>query len=407
MARGEHTMFFIAEADDEARLQEFVAPFRQAGIVEVMPASTCAGVVANGGCAAPSPLGDEIPALDPETACQDAIEAGLVVHRAHPLNGETSVPDLMGGVIMPNARFYVRNHFQIPHLDAAAYRLNVGGLVARKLSFSLRELRQMASQTMLATLECAGNGRTKFDPPIPGEKWDMGAVSTAEWTGVPLTEILDRAGIEQSAREVLFRGADGGMVEDVAHPIRYERSLTVAAARDAGAILAYAMNGEPLPIYHGAPLRVIVPSWYAVASVKWLTEIELIDREFFGHYQTDKYWYEWQRDGKDVREPVGLQQVRALITEPGPDTEIGRGDVTIRGVAWSGVAPIARVEVDAGTGWREARLIGEGSRQAWQRWELVTRIEFSRAGDVARPRLGSRRPRTARACRVELPRLRQ
>jgi len=283
----------------------------------------------------------------------------------------------MGGVVMPNARFYIRNHFQIPNLNAADYRLAVGGLVRRKLSLSLRDLMQMPSQTFFATLECAGNGRTNFDPPIPGEKWAFGAVSTAEWTGVPLKAVLDRAGIESSAREVLFRGADRGTVEDSSGTISFERSLRLDEAGDSGAILAYVMNGEPLPIHHGFPLRLIVPSWYAVASVKWLTDIELIGQPFAGHYQMEKYWYEWRRGSEDAREPVTRMQVRALITEPNQGSEIGRGDITIRGVAWSGVAPIERVEVNTGGAWHQANLIGEPSRRAWQRWELVTRINAS------------------------------
>jgi DMSO/TMAO reductase YedYZ molybdopterin-dependent catalytic subunit len=315
--------------------------------------------------------------LDPEEVSQDAYRAGLVVHRAHPLNAETSVRALMGGVAMPNARFYIRNHFQIPNLNSAHYRLAVGGRVRRKLSLSLRDLMQMPSQTFFATLECAGNGRTNFDPPIPGEKWAFGAVSTAEWTGVPLKAVLDRAGIESSAREVLFSGADRGTVEDSAGTIHFERSLRVDEAGDSGAILAYVMNGEPLPIHHGFPLRLIVPGWYAVASVKWLTDIDLIGEPFAGHYQIEKYWYEWRRGGKDAREPVTRMQVRALITEPAQDSEIERGDVTIRGVAWSGVGPIERVEVNTGGAWRQANMIGEASRQAWQRWELVTRIDAS------------------------------
>ena len=315
--------------------------------------------------------------LDPEKASQDAIKAGLVVHRADPLNAETSVPALMGGVVMPNGRFYIRNHFHVPNLNAANYRLAVGGLVTRKLSLSLRDLMQMPSQTFFATLECAGNGRTKFDPPIGGEKWAFGAVSTAEWTGVPLKEVLDRAGIESSAREVLFRGADRGPVEGSSGTVRFERSLRLDEASDSAAILAYVMNGEPLPIHHGFPLRLIVPSWYAVASVKWLTEIELIERPFTGHFQTKKYWYEWPTDSEDAREPVTRMQVRALITEPNQGSEIERGDITVRGVAWSGVAPIERVEVSTGGAWHQANLVGEPSRQAWQRWELVTRINAS------------------------------
>jgi len=138
------------------------------------------------------------------------------------------------------------------------------------------------------------------------------------------------------------------------------------------------MNGEPLPIHHGFPLRLIVPSWYAVASVKWLTDIELIEQPFAGHYQKEKYWYEWQRGSEDdAREPVTRMRVRALITEPNQGSKIERGDITIRGVAWSGVAPIERVEVNTGGAWHQANLIGGPSQQAWQRWELVTRINAS------------------------------
>ena len=315
--------------------------------------------------------------LDPDEVSRHAINAGLVVHRAHPLNAETSVPALMGGVVMPNGRFYIRNHFQIPNLNAADYRLTVGGLVSRKLSLSLRDLRQMPSQTFFATLECAGNGRTNFDPPIPGEKWALGAVSTAEWTGAPLKAVLDRAGIESSAREVLFRGADRGPVEGSSGTIRFERSLRLDEAYESGAILAYVMNGEPLPIHHGFPIRLIVPGWYAVASVKWLTDIELIGQLFAGHFQMEKYWYEGRPGSEDAREPVTRMQVRALITEPIQGAEIACGDITIRGVAWSGVAPIERVEVSTGRAWHQANLIGEPSRTAWQRWELVTRINAS------------------------------
>ena len=189
-------------------------------------------------------------------------------------------------------------------------------------------------------------------------------------------EVLDRAGIESAARGVLFRGADHGMVEDSSSTIRHERSLRLEEAAVSGAILAYVMNGEPLPIHHGFPLRLIVPRWYAVASVKWLTDIELIGQTFAGHFQTEKYWYEWRR-GEGVREPVTRMHVRALITEPNQGSEIERGDITIRGVAWSGVAPIERVEVNTGGVWHQANLIGEPSRQAWQRWELVTRINAS------------------------------
>lgn len=356
---GEHTLYLIVDAEDEDRLRAFMQPFQTVGSLDIYPASTCARVVASGGCGASMPVSD-LPALDPEEACQQAIDAGLVVHRAYPLNCETSIPALIGGGVMPNARFYVRNHFQIPDLDAAGFRLTVGGLVERPLRLSLRDLHQMRSQTLVVTLECVGNGRALFDPPVEGEKWQLGAVSTAEWTGVPGMELLDRAGVRSAAQEVLFRGADGGTVDDHSGPIRFERSLRVEDAREPHVLLAYAMNGEPLPIQHGYPLRLIVPGWYAVASVKWLTDMELVQQPFAGHYQVEKYWYEWERDGARVREPVTLQQVRALIREPGPHEEVRRGDLAIRGVAWSGAAPIACVEVSIGeAGWLEARLVGD------------------------------------------------
>ena len=381
VVQGEHTMFLIAEASDENHLREFLQPFQMAGSVDVFPASTCARVVASGGCGAPLPVADVTPALDPEEICQHAIDAGLLVHRAHPLNCETPLSELVGGVVVPTARFYVRNNFPIPNLDAVDYRLRVGGLVDRPLSLSLRDLQNMRSQTEVVTLECAGNGRTLFDPPVPGERWEYGAVSTAEWTGVPLVEVLDRAGVRSGALEVRFRGADGGEVDKRRGTIHFERSLSLDQARESDAILAWAMNGEPLPIQHGYPLRLVVPGWYGVASVKWLTEIEVSDQPFDGYYQTERYVYYWSRDGREVREPVTLQKVRALITEPAPGQEASPGELVVRGVAWSGAAPISRVEVSVDGGdWREARLVGERKRHSWQWWELIARFEHK--GDV-------------------------
>jgi len=336
-----------------------------------------ARVVAAGASTEAMPVAeDALTALDAEQACQQAIDAGMVVHRAHPLNCETSIPALMGGVVMPNPRFYVRNHFKIPKLAPSGWRLNVVGLVERPLSLSLRDLVKMPSQTHFVTLECAGNGRSLLSPRVKGEQWNLGAVSTAEWTGVPLAEVLDRAGVKSDATEIVFRGADTGTPDEYSEPIHFERSLSMDDAQGAEALLAYAMNGETLPIQHGYPLRLIVPGWYAVASIKWLAQIEVITGPFSGHYQTGTYFYEWQRGGQVVREPVTLQRVRSLITEPEPDSEVERGELPIRGVAWSGAAPITRVEVRIGGGpWQDARLVGERKRHSWQGWELITRLE--------------------------------
>ncbi len=304
-----------------------------------------------------------------------AVDDGLVVHRINPLNCETAIPALVGGVVMPNARFYVRNHFETPTLDATDWQLTVDGLVERPLRLSLRDLQNMRSQSFVATLECAGNGRSMFDPPVDGEQWNLGAVSTAEWTGVPLGEVLDRAGAQPAARDVVFRGADRGVVDPSRPEVPFERGLSLDDARDSEALLAYAMNGEPLPTQHGYPLRLIVPGWFAVASVKWLTEIELIDSSLEAFFQTERYYFEWQRDGATVREPVRLQRVRSVITSPTADADVDAGQLTIRGVAWSGAAPIAGVVVSVGDGpWQAAQLIGERRRHSWQWWELLTQV---------------------------------
>ncbi len=330
-------------------------------------------------------------------AGNEAVDVGMLVHRLEPLNCETPIPALIGGVVMPNARFYVRNHFPTPTLDATTWRLEVGGLVERPASLGLRDLTNMPSETRVVTLECAGNGRYSVEPPVPGEPWQLGAVSTAEWTGVPLAEVLDRVCPLPAARVALFCGADRGAVEGRDEPIHFERSLGLDTARDAQALLAYAMNGERLPLQHGYPVRLVVPSWYGVASVKWLTGIELADHEFDGYYQRDKYCFEYEGSPP---EPVTLQRVRALVTDPCRDTEVPRGEVAIRGVAWSGAAPIARVDVSIGDGpWRGAHLLGARRRHTWQWWELLTRLDEpgvtsvrARATDLA----GRTQPHVAR-----------
>jgi DMSO/TMAO reductase YedYZ molybdopterin-dependent catalytic subunit len=308
---------------------------------------------------------------DPERERRAAAQAGLVINGAEPLNCEVPV-SLLGSEVTPTDRFYRRNHFPIPVLDAAAWRLSVSGLVDRALSLSLPELTQLPAQTAVITLECAGNARRMYQPPAPGEPWGFGAVSTAEWTGVPLTEVLRRAGLQPGAQEIIFGGADRGTIDGAPHPIHFERSLPVADVAESDALLAYAMNGQPLPPRHGYPLRLVVPGWYAVASVKWLSSIRVTDEPFGGFFQTERYMYE-RGSGTVVREPVRLQQVRALITRPGTGQELASGGgLVVRGKAWSGAAPVERVEVSVNHGaWQKARLVGVAAAHAWQQWEFL------------------------------------
>ncbi|MFE2997692.1 sulfite oxidase [Nocardia sp. NPDC059246] len=319
--------------------------------------------------------GPVIPWISPRSAHRQAVAAGLVVMCRDPLNAETPVSELGGGVT-PNARFYKRNHFRIPDLDPADWRLRVTGRVTHPSTWTLPDLRRMSSQTRIVTLECAGNGRSALDPPTPGEQWGLGAVGTAEWTGVPLFEVLAQAGPAPGAREVVFRGADSGPVDRHSGTIRFERSLDLTDARHSGALLAYAMNGEPLSALHGRPLRLVVPGWYGVASVKWLTDIEVLDHRFAGFFQTEKYCYEWERGGQVVTEPVRLQEIRSVITVPASNAVVRPGPLTIQGVAWSGLAPITGVEVSIGGGsWQQARLPGKQLPDSWREWDLVTSVD--------------------------------
>jgi DMSO/TMAO reductase YedYZ molybdopterin-dependent catalytic subunit len=326
--------------------------------------------------------GADLAVADPEQAWREALRAGLVGLSRDPLNCETP-PELLGAGVTPTSRFFRRNHFPIPELDAAAWRLQIDGLVRHRLNLQLAELKEFGAVSQLAVLECAGNGRNLFSPLALGEQWGLGAVGNARWTGVRLADVLEHAGIQRGAVEVVFRGADRGSMDDSPEVIAFERSLTVADARYSGALLAFAMNDEPLPPRHGYPVRLVVPGKYAVASVKWLTGITVTDRPFDGFFQARHYVHEWRRGGSVVREPVAAPRVRALITEPATADVLPHGIFTVRGVAWSGAAPVTRVMVSVdGDQWQPARLEapgrpgglrGDPDGHSWQRWELLVR----------------------------------
>jgi len=280
------------------------------------------------------------------------------VVREDPLNCEVRLGRLADGAVTPNERFYIRSHFPVPAIKAGEWRLQVRGLVRSPLSLSLDDLRKMPAREDVVTLECAGNGRSLFRPKIEGEPWGLGAVSTAVWKGVSLASVLDAAGLQKSTSHLVFRAAEG-----------FERGLSRNEGRQT--LLAFEMNGRPLPPDHGHPVRAIVPGWYAVASVKWLTEIEATDRPFEGHFQTDRYVYEWP----DRSEPVTHQKVRSLITQPEDGAAVRAGRFVIRGLAWSGSAPVTRVDVSLGSGrWTEAALSGS-HRHAWKQWEMTAQVE--------------------------------
>ncbi len=292
--------------------------------------------------------------------------SGLVLITSEPFNAEAPLGALQVPMT-PTDQHYVRAHFPVPQPPGT---LTIEGLVNHPLRLTLADVRALPATTLSVTLECAGNGRLGFQPFPKGEPWGWGAVSTAAWTGVPLQRLLTQAQPRPEGRFLLFEGAEHGPFEG-GPDIRYTRTLTLAEVERLGTdiLLAYEMNGEPLSVEHGAPLRLIVPGWYAMASVKWLERIRVIPDAFSGEFQTHSYVYHWP-DG--TSQPVTTMQVRALVTDPLPGQTLARGKHTIRGQAWSGAGTVTRVEVgiDDEDSWRPAQLAAPVSPHAWQAWAL-------------------------------------
>jgi DMSO/TMAO reductase YedYZ molybdopterin-dependent catalytic subunit len=274
--------------------------------------------------------------------------------------------------VTPAGLHYLLIHFDIPATDEAAWRLRVSGLVRNQLSVSLADLKRLPATTLRVTMECAGNGRGQLAPRYPSVPWLEEGVSTADWTGVPLAALLREACPADHATQIVFHGADRGFDAGVEH--HFARSLAVQEARRDEVLIAYAMNGAPLPPQHGAPLRLVVPRWYGMASVKWLQAIEAIDRPFDGFQQARGYHFRRRADEKG--EPCTLMRVNCLMAPPGiPDfysrrRTVDAGQVAIGGRAWSGAAPIARVEWALDGAWRDAAL-GSSGRLSWRSWSAV------------------------------------
>ena len=302
---------------------------------------------------------------------------GKIVRSENPLNLEMPFSAL-DGFITPTESFYVRTHFPIPEIDRKTWRLRVEGRVERPFELSYDELLKLESRTLPVTLECAGNSRNFLEPKVKGVQWQLGAVGNAEWTGVALSNLLKRAGLQTDAQEVIFEGADEGPLEDPKSPrgnVRFARSIPIAKARQ-DALLAYQMNGQELTAEHGFPLRAVIPGWYAMASVKWLERIIVTDKPFNGYYQTLDYAY-WTKKG-DLAEltPLSEMQVKAQIARPAPGEVVpADSDVRVHGAAWSGGAELTKVEVstDGGAHWGAAKLLGKSQINAWRLWEFSWR----------------------------------
>jgi DMSO/TMAO reductase YedYZ molybdopterin-dependent catalytic subunit len=277
--------------------------------------------------------------------------------------------------VTPIGLHYLLVHYDIPAADAAGWEVRLTGHVARPMTLTLDELRRRPSRTVRVTMECAGNGRARLQPRPVSQPWLVEAVGTADWTGVPLGALLDEAGVDPDAVDVVFTGADHGVERGVEQD--YQRGLPLADARRDEVLLAYEMNGAPLPPQHGYPIRLVVPGWYGMAHVKWLREIGVLDEPFTGFQNTVAY--RLRQDAGDEGDPVTRIAPRALLAPPGfPDFMSRRrivrpGTVPLSGRAWSGFAPIVRVEVstDGGAGWDDAKLGSDAGRWAWRAWSYT------------------------------------
>jgi sulfite oxidase len=304
----------------------------------------------------------------------------LIVHEQEPFNAETDRASLISSVTATDA-FYVRGHGAVPELDPDTWRLRVDGLVERELSLSLETLREaFVEQTLTATLQCAGNRRAGLVAvrDIPGEApWGPGATGTATWTGVALADVLALAGPRPDAAHVGFEGAD---MSPEAKPAQlFGGSVPLDKAGRPEVLLVWAMNGEPLPPVHGAPVRVVVPGYIGARSVKWLTHVELRSKPWPGYFQDVVYRLlaPEQTVGPGIGMPLGLVALNSDVLAPRDGADVPAGEVEVRGYAFAGGdRHVTRVDVstDAGRSWRQAELLDDLGRWAWRHWRTMLEL---------------------------------
>jgi DMSO/TMAO reductase YedYZ molybdopterin-dependent catalytic subunit len=302
--------------------------------------------------------------------------AGLIIRQKEPTNLETPLAQV-DSYLTPAELFYIRSHFPAPKLDLASYQLRIDGAVRTPLSLSYQQIRDMPSETQVATLECAGNSRVFLVPQVRGAQWELGAVGNAEWTGVPLRALLERAGLDEDACEIVLEGSDRGTPAEPPippDPISYSRSLPRAKALQREVLIAYQMNGRDLPLDHGYPVRAVVPGHYGMASVKWLTHIHAVREPFRGYWQTSDYGYWDYVNGKPVRRELAEMKLKSEIFRPRMYETLAPNQVyTVFGAAWAGETEVTEVAVstDGGQTWAEAEFLDPVQRYAWRRWKFA------------------------------------
>ena len=323
-----------------------------------------------------APLSTSSPATPPGTVANDAIKRGknpaMQYHSERPLTG--SVPAHQHDFdVTPADRMFVRNNLLTPDINAAQHRLTVKGLVDKEISFSIEELKKaFPAVTLQGMLECAGSGRSNYQPTASGTPWGQtGGMGCPAWTGVRLADVLKAAGLKSNAAHVAGQGGDPGMIATAAPVIR---SVPLAKALDENTLLAWDMNGAPLPNVHGYPLRLVVPGWVGSASTKWVHTLSVLDAPFKGTFMTSSYVTpKWPIEPGQKMPPDTVSSqawpIKSMITYPAPNARLkGAERITVRGRAWVGEGSVDRVEisVDEGVTWQQAKLASRGDRYAWR-----------------------------------------
>ena len=305
------------------------------------------------------------------TSGADTDPAAMIVRSPQPTDLEMPLAGF-NDAITPIERFFVRCHTLTPHIDPKSWSLKIDGLVNRPVTLTMAELRRLPKIELVTVVECAGNGRSFYQPRVPGTQWAYGSVGNAKWTGVRLKDVLARAGVKDSSKFVLFDGADEpiGKMED------FRRGIPIEKALDADTLLAFEMNGQELPVQHGFPLRLVVPGWAGDSWVKWLTNIQLLDREYEGFWMKTAYRHPPKpvAPGTAVDPaqmvPVTDLNVKSVIATPSPGPVLGL-PIKISGAAWSNGSPVTGVDVsgDGGNTWTAATLGKDLGRYSWRLFE--------------------------------------
>ena len=302
-------------------------------------------------------------------AADQADQSRMIVRSPRPEDLEMPL-DGFTDWITPIDRFFVRCHTYTPQVNLREWTLKVDGVVGQPMTLTMDDLKKLPRVELVGVLECAGNGRSFYEPHVPGTQWTFGAVGNGRWAGVRLRDVLQKAGIKSSAKEILCDGADVplGKMPD------FQRTITTAKALHPDTLLAYEMNGQALPIEHGFPLRVIAPGWAGDSWVKWLQHIEVLDHEFEGFWMKSAYRHPTRPvppgTAVDAAEmvPVTDLNVKSLIAVP---AWAKPGPVRVQGTAWSNTSPVGKVEVstDGGQTWKPAKLGGQQTKYGWRLWQ--------------------------------------